>query len=111
VLPCSFRDAWPELEKRGVTVLGVSKDPPKKHRSFKEKQSLPFTLVTDEGGLCEAYGVWREKTLYGRKYMGIARVTFLIDENGVVRKIWDPAKPAGHANDVLAAVEALDRRP
>jgi peroxiredoxin Q/BCP len=104
---CSFRDAWPEFEKRGATVIGVSKDTPKKHASFREKQSLPFPLVSDDGSLCEAYGVWREKTLYGRKYMGIARVTFLIDEHGKVRKTWDPAKPAGHAAEVLKAIDAL----
>lgn len=101
-----FRDLHDEFAAKGVTVLGVSKDPPKKHASFKAKQCLPFTLVSDEGGLCEAYGVWREKTLYGRKYMGIARVTFLIDEAGVVRNVWDPVKVGGHAREVLDAVEA-----
>ncbi len=101
-----FRDLHDEFVAKGVTILGVSKDPPKKHASFKAKQCLPFTLVSDEGGLCEAYGVWREKTLYGRKYMGIARVTFLIDEAGVVRNMWDPVKVGGHAREVLDAVEA-----
>jgi peroxiredoxin len=99
-----FRDLHDAFAAKGVTILGVSKDTAKKHASFKAKQCLPFTLVTDEGGLCEAYGVWREKTLYGRKYMGIARVTFLIDENGVVERVWDPVKVAGHAQEVLAAV-------
>ncbi|MES2641793.1 MAG: thioredoxin-dependent thiol peroxidase [Myxococcota bacterium] len=99
-----FRDLHGAFAAKGVTILGVSKDTAKKHASFKAKQCLPFTLVTDEGGLCEAYGVWREKTLYGRKYMGIARVTFLIDENGVVERVWDPVKVAGHAQEVLAAV-------
>ncbi|MFZ5481082.1 MAG: thioredoxin-dependent thiol peroxidase [Myxococcota bacterium] len=102
-----FRDLWPEFEKRGVAVLGVSKDPPKRHRAFKEKECLPFTLVSDEGGLCEAFGTWREKKQYGRTYMGIARVTFLLDEQGVVRRVWDPVKAAGHAKDVLAAIDAL----
>lgn len=102
-----FRDAWPALEERGVVVLGVSRDTPKKHASWKAKECLPFTLVTDEGGLCEAYGAWREKSLYGRNYMGIARVTFLIDEQGVVRKVWDPVKASGHAAEVVAAVDAL----
>lgn len=101
-----FRDLHDDFVAKGAVVLGVSKDPPKKHASFKAKQSLPFTLVSDESGLCETYGVWREKTLYGKKYMGIARVTFLIDEAGVVRNVWDPVKAAGHAREVLDAVAA-----
>ena len=99
-----FRDLHDAFAAKGVTILGMSKDPPKKHKSFKAKECLPFTLVSDEGGLCEAYGVWREKTLYGRKYMGIARVTFLVDEAGIVSRVWDPVKAAGHAQEVLDAV-------
>lgn len=102
-----FRDLHDAFLAANTVVLGVSKDSVKKHQSFKKKECLPFPLVVDEGGLCEAYGAWREKTLYGRKYMGIARITFLIDENGVVRQVWDPVKPAGHAAEVLAAVRAL----
>jgi peroxiredoxin len=103
-----FRDLHDAFVAKNVTILGISKDPPKKHKSFKAKECLPFTLVSDESGLCEAYGAWREKTLYGKKYMGIARITFLIDEAGVVRKIWDPVKAAGHAREVLDAIEAAD---
>lgn len=99
-----FRDAHEAFSARGVVVLGVSKDPVKKHQSFKAKECLPFTLVTDDQGICEAYGAWREKTLYGRVYMGIARVTVLIDESGMVARVWDPVKAAGHAAEVLAAV-------
>lgn len=102
-----FRDLHDEFAKRGVVVLGVSKDSPKKHQSFKAKEGLPFALVSDEGGLCETYGAWREKKNYGKTYMGIARVTFLVDEAGVVRKVWDPVKAAGHARQVLEAVDAL----
>jgi peroxiredoxin len=102
-----FRDLHDAYAAANVVVLGVSKDTPKKHASFKAKECLPFTLVSDEGGLCEAYGAWREKTLYGRKYMGIARITFLLDEQGVVRKVWDPVKIAGHAQDVLDAAATL----
>ncbi|MFN7145790.1 MAG: thioredoxin-dependent thiol peroxidase [Myxococcota bacterium] len=102
-----FRDLHDQFAAHNTVVLGVSKDTVKKHQSFKKKECLPFTLVTDESGLCEAYGAWREKTLYGRKYMGIARVTFLLDEKGVVRKVWDPVKAAGHAKEVLDAVKEL----
>lgn len=99
-----FRDLHDAFVAKGVAILGVSKDTAKKHASWKSKQCLPFTLVSDEGGLCEAYGVWREKSLYGRKYLGIARVTFLIDEQGLIQRVWDPVRVAGHAQDVLAAV-------
>ena len=99
-----FRDLHEAFAARNTVVVGVSKDSVKKHQSFKAKQCLPFPLVVDEGGLCEAYGVWREKSLYGRHYMGIARVTLLVDEAGIVRRIWDPVKVNGHAAEVLAAV-------
>ncbi len=103
----SFRDNHDAFTARNTVVLGVSRDPVKKHRSFRAKECLPFPLVTDEGGLCEAYGAWREKKLYGKAYMGIARITFLIDAQGVVRKIWDPVKPENHAAEVLAAIDTL----
>lgn len=99
-----FRDLHAALAARGLVVLGVSKDTSKKHQSFKNKECLPFSLVSDTVGICEAYGVWREKSLYGRKYMGIARATFLIDENGKIAQIWDPVKADGHAAQVLAAL-------
>ena len=102
-----FRDLHDAFAAANTVVLGVSKDTVKKHGSFKAKECLPFPLVSDEGGICEAYGAWREKTLYGRKYMGIARITFLIDETGVVRKVWDPVKVTGHAEEVLEAVRSL----
>jgi peroxiredoxin len=99
-----FRDLHDAFAAKNTVILGVSKDTVRKHKSFKDKECLPFTLVTDEGGLCEAYGAWREKRLYGRDYMGIARITFLIDEQGVIRQVWDPVKAAGHAQEVLAAI-------
>jgi peroxiredoxin Q/BCP len=99
-----FRDLAGAFADKNTVVLGVSKDPPKKHASFKAKECLPFTLVSDEGGICEAYEAWREKKLYGRAYMGIARVTYLIDEEGRVARSWDPVKPEGHAAEVLAAI-------
>jgi peroxiredoxin Q/BCP len=96
---------WPELRSKGVVVYGVSKDPPKKLAKWKEKEGFPFDFVSDESGaVCEAFGAWREKTNYGRTYMGIARITVLVDEAGKVARVWDPVKPAIHAAEVLAAV-------
>lgn len=89
----------------GVRVFGVSKDPVRSHTKFRAKEGLPFPLVSDEGGLCEAYGSWRRKTLYGREYDGIARITFLIDAEGRVEHVWDPVRAKGHAAEVLARVE------
>ena len=96
------------FDKAGAVVVGASKDPVASHDKFKRKHGLAFRLVSDaEGSLCEDYGVWVEKSMYGRKYMGIERATFLIDENGVVRQIWRKVKVPGHAEEVLAAVKAL----
>jgi peroxiredoxin len=102
-----FRDLHARFAAHNTVILGVSRDSVKKHQGFRAKQCLPFPLVSDEGGICEAYGAWREKTLYGRKYMGIARITFLLDEQGIVRNVWDPVKVTGHAQEVLDAVIAL----
>ena len=99
-----FRDLHDAFVAKNTVILGVSKDSQKRHQSFKAKECLPFSLVTDEGGICEAYGAWREKVNYGKTYMGIARITVLIDENGVVSRVWDPVKAAGHAKQVLEAL-------
>ena len=100
-----FRDRIKTFEKAGAAVLGASKDSVKRHDNFKAKQAIPFPLLSDEEGtLCDAYGVWVQKKLYGREYMGIERATFLIDEKGVVREIW--CKVKGHAEAVLDAVKA-----
>ncbi len=100
-----FRDIHADLTAKNAVVLGVSKDTVKKHASFRNKERLPFALVSDaDGAICAAYGVWRQKKLYGKEYDGIARVTVLIDEGGVVARVWDPVKVAGHAADVLAAL-------
>jgi peroxiredoxin Q/BCP len=86
-------------------VVGVSPDTPKAHAGFKEKQCLPFTLLCDvDKKAAQAYGVWKEKNMYGKRVMGIERTTFLIDEAGKVRKIFPKVKPAGHADEVLAAL-------
>ena len=105
---CDFRDLTPDFEKVGAAVVGVSKDSVKRHDNFKAKHDLPFVLASDEGGdMCERYGVWKEKSLYGRKFMGIERTTVLIDGEGVVRRIWPKVKVKGHAEEVLDAVRAL----
>ena len=103
---CSFRDAWAQLKRRKVAVLGVSADDAKSHKKFAEKFSLPFTLLADtEKDIVKAYGAWGEKSMYGRKYMGIHRVTYLIDEKGKIAAVWPKVKPDGHADEILAAVD------
>jgi thioredoxin-dependent peroxiredoxin len=105
---CDFRDLTPDFSKIDAEIVGVSKDSVKRHDNFKAKHDLPFSLASDEDGdVCERYGVWVEKNMYGRKFMGIERATFLIDAKGVVRKIWRKVKVKGHADDVLEAVKAL----
>ncbi|GHO67373.1 putative peroxiredoxin bcp [Ktedonobacter sp. SOSP1-52] len=105
---CSFRDANHLLQQRGVVVLGISKDNVKSHQKFAEKFGLPFPLLSDtEAQVAQNYDVYKEKSMYGKKYMGVERATFLIDKEGVIRKIWPKVKPDNHANEVLEAVEAL----
>jgi peroxiredoxin Q/BCP len=100
---CSFRDRFAELKSRGVVVLGVSPDSVASHRKFADKHTLPFTLLADpEHQVAEAFGAWGEKTLYGRKFMGLIRSTFLIDEAGVIRHVWKKPKTDIHADEVLA---------
>jgi peroxiredoxin Q/BCP len=100
-----FRDEHSRLMKAGVSVFGVSKDPILSHQKFKTKLNLPFSLLADvEGKMCESYGVWKEKSLYGRKYMGIERTTFLIDESGKIQKIYPKVSVKGHVAEVLADI-------
>jgi peroxiredoxin Q/BCP len=102
---CAFRDDFSEFQKRGAVVLGVSTDPVKKHDKFVEKYKLPFTLLADEDKkIVNAYGVWGEKTFMGVHYTGTHRVTFLIDPEGRVKKIWTSVKPSQHAREILAAL-------
>src|ERR1700737_1200456 len=104
---CGFRDAFPDYGQTGAAVIGVSKDSVASHDKFKKKHDLPFTLASDaDGKVCESYGVWVEKSMYGRKYMGIERATFLIDEKGVGRGVWRKVKVPGHVEAVLAAAKA-----
>ena len=103
----SFRDAWNEYEQRGALVLGVSPDSEASHARFREKHGLPFTLLADpDHEVAERYGVWVEKTMYGKKSMGIKRSTFVIDADGTVAKAMLGVKPEGHADDVLAVLAA-----
>lgn len=98
---CSFRDNFSKLKKAGALVLGVSVDPIKKHAKFAEKYSLPFTLLSDEEKKVVAlYGVWGKKKFMGREYLGTNRVSFLIDPDGKIAKIYDTVKPSGHAEMV-----------
>jgi peroxiredoxin Q/BCP len=99
---CDFRDNFERLKKSGVEVIGVSKDSVASHLKFKTKYSLPFVLLSDpEGKMCEAYGVWKEKSMYGKKYMGIERTTFIIDENGKIAKIYPKVSVTGHVEEVM----------
>jgi peroxiredoxin Q/BCP len=105
---CAFRDALPDFSKVDAEIVGISRDPVKSHDKFKAKYDLPFPLASDEDGkVCEAYGIWVEKSMYGRKYMGIERSTFLIDGKGVIRDVWRKVKVPGHADAVLKAAQAL----
>lgn len=100
---CGFRDRLPEI--KGARVLGVSPDNVKSHKKFAEKFQLNFSLLADEGHtLADAAGVWVEKSMYGRSYMGVERTTFLLDEAGKVTKVWRKVKPQDHAAEVAAAV-------
>ena len=101
---CGFNDHLKQLEAVDAVVIGVSKDPIKKHDKFVEKYKLSFPLVSDENGtLCEDYGTWVEKSMYGKKYMGIERSTFLIDEQGKIEQIWRKVKVPGHVEEVVSA--------
>ena len=97
-----FRDIAKEFEKEGVVILGVSKDSIKSHQKFKQKHELPFTLLSDpEGRVLDLYGAWKKKSLYGRTFMGTERTTFLIDEKGIVKKVYRKVKAKGHAQACL----------
>jgi thioredoxin-dependent peroxiredoxin len=101
---CSFRDDFATFKKRGIAVLGVSPDSEAKHKKFETKYNLPFTLLADtDHAIADAYGVWGEKKFMGRKYMGIHRTTFLIDEKGKIKKVFEKVKPEDHASEVLEA--------
>ena len=105
---CAFREALPDFTAIKAAIIGISRDPVASHDKFKTKFALPFPLASDEDGkVCRAYGVWVEKSMYGKKYMGIERSTFLIDGKGIIRNIWRKVKVNGHVEEVLAAAAAL----
>jgi len=102
---CELRDAHKQIGNKNAVVLGVSLDSAKSHEKFSTKFNLPFTLVPDENHkICEAYGVWKEKSMYGRKYMGVERTTFIIGGDRTIKTIFHKVKPAGHAEEVLATI-------
>lgn len=105
---CSFRDNLPRFDKLDAVILGVSPDSVKSHQKFKQKYDLPYTLLADEDkAIANAYGVWGEKSMYGRKYMGVMRTTFVIDKTGKIARVFEKVKPADHAVEVAEAVAAL----
>lgn len=105
---CAFRDARADYEQAGAHVIGVSPDSPTSHQKFVDKYDLPFTLVSDaDRQVCELYGVWQEKNMYGKKSMGVVRSTFVIDSKGIVRKAFSKVKVDGHSDKVLEAIQAL----
>ncbi len=104
---CKFRDDYSAYQEAGVVILGVSPDSPKSHAKFKAKYQLPFTLLADEDHkVCEMYGVWGRKKFMGREYDGVLRTTFLIGEDGVIKKVFEDVKPADHSAEVLAALKS-----
>ncbi len=102
---CQFRDDLPRFRKKDAVVLGVSPDAAASHKKFADKYKLPFTLLADtEKEVCQRYGVWQQKSMYGRKYMGVVRTTYLIDPKGKVAQRWDKVKVPGHAEAVMGAI-------
>lgn len=102
---CEFRDSWRAVQAAGAVVLGVSPDGVASHQKFKKKYELPFTLLADEDhAVAEAYGAWGEKSMYGRKYFGVLRKTYIIDARGKIARVFEKVKPRGHAAEVLAAL-------
>ncbi|MBI1314014.1 thioredoxin-dependent thiol peroxidase [bacterium] len=106
---CGFRDSFSSLQSADTVVLGVSPDSVKKHEKFATKYELPFVLLADEDhSVCEKYGVWVEKSMYGRTYWGVQRATFLIGKDGKIARVWPQVKVAGHVEEVAAAVAELN---
>jgi thioredoxin-dependent peroxiredoxin len=103
---CDFRDLFPRFKRGKAVILGVSPDSPRKHANFKKKYDLPFTLLSDKDHkVAELYGLWVEKTFWGRKYFGVERTTYIIGSDGKIKKIFSKVNPEGHAADVDAALK------
>jgi len=108
VQACNLRDNFSALQKEGIVVIGVSPDEEEKHKKFETKFELPFTLLADpELAIIEKYGVWGEKSMYGKKYMGLLRTTFLIDETGNIKKVFLKPKSKEHAEEILNAFKEI----
>lgn len=102
---CNFRDDYSMYEKAGVVILGVSPDSPESHAKFKAKYHLPFTLLADEEHkVCELFGVWGKKKMYGREYEGVYRTTYLISKDGTILKVFENVKPADHSAEILSSL-------
>ncbi len=111
VQACNLRDNFSILKKEGFIVLGVSPDEEKKHKKFEAKYDLPFTLIADAGHkIIDSYGVWGDKQMYGRTYMGLHRTTFLIDEKGIIRKIFIKPKSKQHTEEILKAWQLIQEK-
>jgi peroxiredoxin Q/BCP len=103
---CGFRDAAKKFDKQDTVIVGLSPDKPEAQAKFATKYGLPFSFAADpDHSIAEAYGVWKEKSMYGKKYMGIERTTFLVGADGKIQKIFSKVKPEGHADEVLAALD------
>lgn len=103
---CSFRDEFPKFEKLDTKVIGISPDSVESHKKFAEKYNLPFTLLSDEGKeVVEAYDVWKQKSMYGRNYMGVERTTYIVDEDGKIEKVFPKVKVDNHIEEVLKALK------
>jgi peroxiredoxin Q/BCP len=103
---CDFRDNFARIKRTGAVVIGVSPDSERSHQKFKTKYELPFTLVADaDKTVVTAYGVWQEKSMYGRKYMGVVRTTFIVNEQGVITHVFEKVKVKGHVDEVLEALK------
>jgi len=105
---CGFRDTYKKLQATGAVILGISADTSEKQKKFEKKFSLPYPLLADtDKKVCEAFGVIQEKSMYGKKYMGIARMTFVIAPTGKIQRIYEKVKPDGHAEEVLAYLKSM----
>jgi len=103
---CEFRDDYSIYESNGVEIIGISPDTSKSHKKFKTKYNLPFTILADiDHAVCEIYGVWGEKSMYGRKYFGVKRTSFIIDHEGRIKAIFENVVPKGHSSQILAALK------
>lgn len=106
---CDFRDSFPDFGKLKSVVIGVSADKPELHKKFAEKYDLPFELLSDgDKEVLAKYGVWKEKSMYGKKYMGIERTTFVIDSKGVIQKVFPKVKVPGHVEEVKKALKEIE---